>query len=245
MRTYSIIEGRPSSRIVLCCEHASNDVPIEYEGLGLSSKHLMEHISWDIGAAEITTILAESLGVPAILSGASRLLVDCNRGRDEPSLIVEDSDGIPVPGNVGLDQSERDRRIGRFYEPYHDAIDEVLARHQDALLLSVHSFTPALRTAAENGNGSRSFDVGVLFDDYLHLAERFGRGLEQSSLSVRYNEPYSGLSGLIFSARQHGVRHGRRYLELELNNGRLRDTASTRSVAGMVANAVVHLLEEE
>jgi predicted N-formylglutamate amidohydrolase len=242
MRAFSVIEGRPDSWVVLCCEHASNELPPEYAGLGVSREELADHISWDIGAADVTKFVAEALGAPAVLSGASRLLIDCNRGRSAPSLIVRASDGVAVPGNSDIDDQERERRITRFYQPYHDALDEVLRRHANALLLSVHSFTPMLRIA---GEAARSFDAGVLFDEHPVIAERFGRGLEQAGLSVRYNEPYSGLSGLIFSARHHGINHERRYLELELNNGRLRTAASIESVAGLVATAIESLLEEE
>lgn len=243
MQAYSVIDGRPLSRIVLTCEHASSEVPPEYAGLGVGAQELLEHIGWDIGAADLTRFVARALGVPAVLAGVSRLVIDCNRGCDEDSLIVRESDGIPVPGNAGIDGREKDRRVERYYRPFHQAVDEVLGRHETALLLSVHSFTPALRTAL--APAARPFDVGVLFDDHRVLAERFGRALEREGLSMRYNEPYSGLSGLIYSARCHGVRHGRPYLELEINNARLRSGASVESIGGLVATAIVRLLEEE
>jgi predicted N-formylglutamate amidohydrolase len=56
------------------------------------------------------------------------------------------------------------------------------------------------------------------------------------------NEPYSGLDGLIFSARAHGQRHGLRYVELEINNRLLRSDAEARAVAGRLADAVGALL---
>ena len=53
----------------------------------------------------------------------------------------------------------------------------------------------------------------------------FARRIAAAGFSVRMNEPYSGLDGLIFSARSHGRRHGLRYLELEINNRLLRRDA--------------------
>lgn len=242
MPVHTVIEGHVDSRVVLCCEHASNHIPDSYVGLGLSQEDIADHIGWDIGAAAVVKAIAEALNLPAVLAGVSRLLIDCNRGRDEASLIVESADGVAVPGNIGIDEAERQRRIASFYQPYHDLLDDVLGRHAKALLLSVHSFTPALRTGTVSE--TRSFDAGVLFDRHSDLAERFGRGLEGTNLQVRYNEPYSGLSGLIFSAQHHGVRHGRRYLELELNNKRLRTTDSCESVARSVTAAIEQLLED-
>ena len=57
------------------------------------------------------------------------------------------------------------------------------------------------------------------------------------------NEPYSGLDGLIFSARSHGRRHGVRYLELEINNRLLRSDAEARAVAARLVDAVASLVD--
>jgi predicted N-formylglutamate amidohydrolase len=152
-------------------------------------------------------------------------------------LITTKSHGVHVPGNQRVDAMERERRIREFYWPYHEAVDAVLAQRPDAFLLSVHSFTPVL-----NGR-ERRFDVGVLFDSFAAEAEQLGDSLAADGLTLRYNQPYSGLDGLIFSARTHGVRHGLRYLELEVNNRLLRDAAGIDAIATAVARAVGPLLE--
>ena len=61
-----------------------------------------------MGAAAVAERLAEMLGAPALLSRFSRLLIDPNRGLDDPTLIMQISDGLIVPGNVGLERG-RDR----------------------------------------------------------------------------------------------------------------------------------------
>jgi predicted N-formylglutamate amidohydrolase len=167
----------------------------------------------------------------------SRLVIDCNRDLADHDLIVSESHGVHVPGNQGIDAIERERRIRDFYEPYHDAIDRVLERRPDTLLLSVHSFTPILN------DRERRFDAGVLFDDFATEAERFGDALGAAGLRVRYNQPYSGLDGLIFSARTHGMRHALRYLELEVNNRLLRTPGEIDAIAAVVVGAVRPLLE--
>ncbi|MGD9762870.1 MAG: N-formylglutamate amidohydrolase [Candidatus Binatia bacterium] len=223
--------------LVLTCEHASVDVPPEYQHLGLSAAEINEHIGWDIGAAPVTQELSRVLGVPAVLSGASRLLVDCNRALTDPDLIPHVSCGVPIPGNAQIDPPERAVRLARFYEPYHAAVDAELARHPGAMLLSVHSFTPSL-------NGQvRAFDVGVLFDAFEWLAAMLADGISRTGFSVRMNEPYSGLAGLIFSARSHGRRHGVRYLELEINNRLVSNESDGRAVARRLAPAVAAVAE--
>jgi len=234
---FTVINPDRSGRLVLTCEHASCAVPVEYDALGLDDEQLGEHIGWDIGAGALTDLLAQRLAAPAVQSGVSRLVIDCNRDLADHDLIVRESHGVRVPGNQGVDAVERERRIREFYEPYHDAIDTLLARRPDVLLLSIHSFTPVL------SGRERRFDAGVLFDDFAIEAERFGEALGAQGLQVRYNQPYSGLDGLIFSARTHGMRHALRYLELEVNNRLLRTPAEIDATATAVVGAVRSLLE--
>ena len=53
------------------------------------------------------------------------------------------------------------------------------------------------------------------------------------------NEPYSGLDGLIYSARRHGRRHGVRYLELEINNALLRARRTRRAAVAAPSPTLV------
>jgi predicted N-formylglutamate amidohydrolase len=119
-----------------------------------------------------------------------------------------------VPANRQVTNSERQRRIAGFYNPYHAAIDHVLAqkKSQPIMLLSVHSFAPILNEK------KRPFDLGILFDRYEDLAQEFGQRLSHNGYQVRHNEPYSGYDGLIYSAGSHGKRNDLVYLEIEMNN---------------------------
>ncbi len=222
--------ARPQGVVwVLTCEHASHAVPRAYRGLGVPRAALRDHIGWDIGAREVQREVARRLGAPCVASRWSRLLIDCNRDLDDPSLIVATSDGVVVPGNARVDAAERRRRIALYHEPYHAAVDRMIARakrrHPDAAvqILALHTFTPVLNGVA------RPFDIGVLFDAYPVLARRLGRALARRGYRVRYNEPYSGLAGLIYSARRHGVAHDAAYVELEINNALVRTRRRPRA----------------
>lgn len=228
------------SPLVLTCEHATAYVPPRYENLGLPEELLLDHIGWDIGAAALTKELGRRLDATAVLSGASRLLVDCNRALSDHDLMPPVSHGVPVPGNAAIDTGERERRLAAFYRPYHEAIDEALAARRRRLLLSVHSFTPS----PLHGR-ARDFDVGVLYDDFADLAEDLARRLAAEGFSVRMNEPYSALDGLIFSARDHGRRGAVRYLEIEVNNRLLNGEDEARAVAARLSIAFESLLAEE
>ncbi|HBH40839.1 MAG TPA: N-formylglutamate amidohydrolase, partial [Rhizobiales bacterium] len=50
--------------------------------------------------AGVAERLALLLGVPALLTRFSRLLIDPNRGLDDPTLVMQISDGLIVPGNA-------------------------------------------------------------------------------------------------------------------------------------------------
>ncbi|MFI5394630.1 MAG: N-formylglutamate amidohydrolase [Candidatus Binatia bacterium] len=236
MHPFTIFNPTGNAPLVLTCEHASCAVPVEYDDLDLDAEQLTDHIGWDIGAREVTEALASHFGATAVLAGVSRLVIDCNRDLTDHDLIAAESHGVRIPGNARVDRDERERRIRDFHEPYHAAIDAVLERRDKPFLLSIHSFTPAL-----NGR-ERRFDIGVLFDTFAAEAERLAAGLTGDGLQVHYNEPYSGLDGLIFSARAHGVKHNLHYVEVEINNRLIRTPASIANVATALARAVARCM---
>ena len=239
--TFDIINPDGKFPLVLTCEHASYFVPAEYNNLGVSEAELRRHIGWDIGARTVVESVARRLDAPAVCSGYSRLLIDCNRDLDDYDLIVEQSDGTPIPGNIQLSEAEREKRLAEFYQPYHDAIDRLIRQKEQpqVRLLSLHSFTSSL-----NGQ-DRPFDIGILFDQYADLAEQLGQHLQAAGYRVRNNEPYSGYDGLIFSARSHGERHRLVYLELEMNNSLLVRPEESERMGRTISQACQRLFGQE
>jgi predicted N-formylglutamate amidohydrolase len=188
---YEIVAGQGHVRLILLCDHASNRIPAEYGDLGLDASQFERHIAYDIGAASLTRGLAGRLGATAVLSCFSRLLIDPNRGMDDPTLIMRLSDGAVVPGNRGVDADERALRIARFHQPYHHAIAaavaETKAKGHVPFLVSIHSFTPVWR------GWQRPWHVGILWDRDEQVARAMIRGfLAQGDLVVGDNEPYHG-----------------------------------------------------
>lgn len=188
---YEIVAGQGHVRLILLCDHASNRIPAEYGDLGLDASQFERHIAYDIGAASLTRGLAGRLGATAVLSCFSRLLIDPNRGMDDPTLIMRLSDGAVVPGNRDVDAHERALRIARFHQPYHHAIAaavaETKAQGHVPFLVSIHSFTPVWR------GWQRPWHVGILWDRDEQVARAMIRGfLAQGDLVVGDNEPYHG-----------------------------------------------------
>lgn len=185
------IAGDPATGVLLICDHASNAIPAELDSLGLPPGELERHIAYDIGAAEMTRAMAQALGAPAVLSHFSRLLIDPNRGLDDPTLVMRLSDGAIIPGNRHLDEAGIAARVARYYAPYDAAIaaaiDRALALGHPPAIVSLHSFTPFWKATA------RPWHVGVLWDGEGRLARPLIAALEaQPDLVVGDNEPYRG-----------------------------------------------------
>ncbi|WP_230531397.1 N-formylglutamate amidohydrolase [Microvirga roseola] len=186
-----LVEGAVESGILILCDHASNAVPPDLGDLGLPEAEFQRHIAYDIGAAAVTRSLARRLQAPAILTQFSRLVIDPNRGRDDPTLVMRLSDGAVVPGNARVGEAEIARRIARFYDPYDTAISAAINRAMAAghppAVVTVHSFTPVWR------GWPRPWHVGILWDADDRFARPLLAGLcAEEGLVVGDNEPYDG-----------------------------------------------------
>jgi predicted N-formylglutamate amidohydrolase len=190
-KPYRSIEGDASLGLLILCDHAENIIPEAYGTLGLRPEDLHRHIAYDLGAAGVAERLAEALGAPALLASFSRLLIDPNRGLDDPTLVMQISDGLIVPGNAGIDEAEVAARIERYYRPYHLAVERAveagLAAGRPPVLLSMHSFTQAWKGVP------RPWAIGVLWDKDPRLALPLLEGLRAiPGIEVGDNVPYSG-----------------------------------------------------
>ena len=76
-------------------------MPPEVAGgdLGLPPEEMARHIAYDIGARGRDVELARLLDAPALLTRFSRLVIDPNRGEDDPTLVMRLYDGTIIPAN--------------------------------------------------------------------------------------------------------------------------------------------------
>ncbi|MBN7786804.1 DUF1244 domain-containing protein [Ponticoccus gilvus] len=179
-------EGR-QSRFLITCDHATNTVPPELGGtLGLSDGDMARHIAYDVGAAGVARALGAALGAPVVLSEFSRLVIDPNRGEDDPTLLMKLYDGSVIPANRHADAAEKARRIETYHRPYHRALEGLAARREDVAIVSVHSFTRQLR-----GRPTRPWHVGVLHAWDARLSNPLIALLQaEPDLVIGRNEPY-------------------------------------------------------
>ncbi len=232
---WEAIPGSPEATLALCCEHASARIPAPWTTTPADAPWMGTHWAIDLGARALTLGLAKALGAPAVLSRFSRLLCDANRPESAPDLCRPEVEGHPLSFNVGVDAAERQRRLDRFYRPYHAQIDHMLNTHRPRLLFSVHTFTPVYIGAP------RSVQVGVLFDLHDELAARFADLLQPLDLLTELNQPWSGKAGLAFSPDLHGRKAGIPYLELEVRQDLLATPGRVEQLTGPMALALAEL----
>ena len=241
MTAYHIMgEDRPG-RWLVTCDHASNRVPPDVcsGDLGISAEDMGRHIAWDVGARGVAEALGLLLDSPVIASDFSRLVIDPNRGEDDPTLVMKLYDGTIIPGNRHVDAAEVERRLATLYRPYHDALARLAARWADTVILAIHSFTPCLR-----GRAPRPWAVGVLYsqdDDRLSrlLIERLRA---DPGLCVGDNEPYAGaLPGDAID--RHALRAGRHNTLIEVRNDLIGNAAAQVAWAARLAPILEQVLE--
>jgi predicted N-formylglutamate amidohydrolase len=212
--SHYVLPGDRTRGILLVCDHARNTLPEIYGNLGLPASEFERHIAYDIGVEAVVNGVSARLGVPAVLSCFSRLLIDPNRGINDPTLIMQLSDGAVVPGNRDIDEHERNIRLSRFYKPYHRAIeaeiDAAIADGVPPVLISVHSFTPAWKGVV------RPWHAGLLWEDDRRCTDLFIQALSADpNLVVGDNVPYAG--GLVGDTMNtHAVNRGLPHTLLEI-----------------------------
>lgn len=247
---FEVCNPQGSAPVLLLCDHASHAIPAIYQNLGLAPELLAtQHIAWDIGAACVTRGLAERLNAPAVLSGYSRLLIDCNRQPGDPTSIAPVSDGIEIPGNQHLDDAEVMRRVETFFWPYHHAITNTLTRlwrhGPPPALVSVHSFTPVF------GGLHRPWHIGVLWNHDPRMIQPLIHWLNaHHDFTVGDNEPYSGRE-VGFTLDNHAGAAGLPHVCLEIRQDLIGDEAGCDrwinilgdALEAVLSNATLHTVE--
>ncbi len=227
------IEGqdRPA-QVVVICDHAANTVPdfVNHGDLGINAADISRHIAYDIGALGVSKRLAEHLDAALIYSNFSRLVIDPNRGEDDPTLVMQLYDGSIIPANRNISDADKNKRLESCYRPYHKALESVLAQRDNPIILSIHTFTKQL-----NGYGQRPWQVGVLYSHDTRLSKPVLAELKtETDLNIGDNQPYNGhLKG--DTMETHALQHGRIHVLIEIRNDLIETTENQHKWADRLA----------
>ncbi|QXQ08420.1 N-formylglutamate amidohydrolase [Sphingosinicellaceae bacterium] len=218
--------------MLLVADHASDHVPAGIE-LGVAPAVMRSHVAVDLGVDALTRRLATLLGASALLGHVSRLVIDLNREPESPGLIPASSDGVVVPGNTDLPDHERGRRIAVYHRPYHDGLAARLDADPPRLIVSVHSFTPALASRDE----ARPWPIGILYNRDERAARIAIERLCGQGIDAGDNEPYSGRH-LNYTMDRHAEARGLPYLGIEVRQDGLADEAGVERWAVVLADII-------
>ncbi len=187
-----VINAEGRSPFVLACDHASNRIPDEYDGLGLTRAPAAD--AHRLGPRRVRGGGAAGGGARRAAGGldgepaGGRLQPRPRRGGPDARLLRTDRD----PGNAGVGNNERADRIARYHTPFHAALTEALDRRKaqgmPAILVTVHSFTPVYKDVP------RPWPIGLIHarDDRFTAALRDALAADDASLDIGWNQPYFG-----------------------------------------------------
>jgi predicted N-formylglutamate amidohydrolase len=235
-----ILNPHSDHPLLLICEHAGQAIPERLGGLGISRADLNTHIGWDIGAKAVTQAMAHALGAPAVFQRYSRLVIDCNRPPDASDAMPMVSDGVDIPGNQGLGLNARDARRQEIFDPFHDAVATCFAQHPRRMVLSIHSFTPAMDGI------SRPWDIGFLFrkdTETSRYLERFVREA-QPHLIIGMNQPYQIDDRSDWFVPHHGEARRIPHSLIEIRNDLIQEPEGQIEWANTLVDAATRYLEE-
>ncbi len=241
--SYEHLNTKGGAAVLVLCDHASNRVPDSVNGgdLGIAPADMARHIAYDIGARQVALHLAAALDAPMLATRFSRLVIDPNRGEDDPTILMKIYDRTIIPGNRHADATEKQRRIAAFHRPYHMAIsaelDRMEARGDVPVLISIHSFTPQLR-----GRPKRPWKIGILWDKDPRIPVPLIKKLSAlPDMCVGDNEPYSGeLRG--DTMYHHATKRGFAHVLIELRHDLIEDAAGQAHWAQLLAEPLAEII---
>ena len=173
--------------LLIIVDHANNFIPSKYKNLGLPKFLTESHIAYDLNIFNLSKQINTLLGSHIVYGENSRLIIDLNRGQNDPTLIPSISDKKLIPGNIGISSKEFNYRKRKFYNNYHSKIKKIINEKKIKLIISMHSFNPYFK------GKKRKTEIGILSNKDRRYSDLL---IRQMAKSKRYiigdNVPYKG-----------------------------------------------------
>ena len=173
--------------LLIIVDHANNFIPSKYKNLGLPKYLTESHIAYDLNILNLSKQMNTLLESDIVYGENSRLIIDLNRGQNDPTLIPSISDKKLIPGNIGISSKEFNFRKRKFYNNYHSKIKKIINEKKIKLIISMHSFNPYFK------GKKRKTEIGILSNKDRRYSDLL---IRQMAKSKRYiigdNVPYKG-----------------------------------------------------
>ncbi len=228
--------------LLFTCEHASRDIPPEYEALFADQNAILAtHRGWDIGTPGIFQQFVNRFQCPNYQAQWSRLLCDVNRSAWHKSCFSEFTRELP--------STTRQHILDRYHTPYRqqviEHIDQKISQNKTMIHISVHSFTPEL-------NGKiRNAEIGFLYDPKSiaekSLCIRWKNALQQVApdLRVRFNYPYLGISDGLTQFMRRRLKSDRYAgIELEMNQALTGDVCLNQRLQSVMIDTFMQVYDK-
>lgn len=185
---FEIVNAQGRAPVLVTCEHAGVAVPRSLGRMGLEDADFEAHYAYDPGARDVALALARMLDAPAILGVYSRMVADIGRRRDDTAFPTV-GEGKAIPANRAMSEAEKEARFQEIYDPYHNALTDLLdrvfpARGVVPAVVSIHSYTPVFHGEA------RPWEVGVLWVQDARIPVPLMEHFRQCGYVVGDNAPY-------------------------------------------------------
>ena len=167
----------------------------------------------------------------------------CQPQLQAAELIPEVSDHTEIPGNRELSNAACADRIERWFHPYHDAVEKVLAergaRGVQSIVISIHSMTAALDGNARPWMMALSSHLDRRLTDPMLAALRL-----PGDILVSDNQPYDIDPLADYSIPFHAIRRGLLHLQVEFRQDLVESAAEQRQWAARFAKALAECTGE-
>ena len=220
-----------SVKLLIVADHASNHIPKKYDSLGLTKKEIFTHKAYDLGIRDLAINLSNKLNSQLVLGNYSRLLIDCNRDVNDPTLITAISDRKLIEGNKKITKQERVYRINKIYKPYHNQIKTKILEKKINVIISLHSFNPIFK------GKKRSLKYGILSNQDRRLSDLIVDELRKKKNVVGDNEPYKG-SLIGDTLYKHALKRGIYHSLIEIRNDLLSDVKKIDQVSNLLYRVI-------
>ena len=217
--------------ILIVADHASNFIPEEYNNLGLPNRLIESHIAYDLGIKKLSLELSKKLNAHLIIGSHSRLLVDLNRGVNDPTLISCISHGSKIIQNYNLSSRDKRFRMNKIYDNYHNKISKIIKKNKINLIISLHSFNPYYKKK------KRNIKFGILSNSDRRYSNIIIEILSKKGYRVGDNQPYEG--NLIEDTMyRHGLQNGILHTLIETRNDLLQTSKNISDIANVLFQVI-------
>jgi len=204
---YSIIPAPAALKpIIVSVPHAGTEVPSDIASQ-LRADILQQLPDTDWFVPELYGF-CQNIGITMIQARLSRYVVDLNRPMVGSALYSDQrrqTDAMPLTSFDGVDlystdkkpdAAERERRARLYYQPYHEAVGQLLAEMQKkfkhVLLFDAHSIRRSVPSLAKAPFADMIVGDRDGTSAHPDLSQTLLRSLQASSYQISYNQPFKG-----------------------------------------------------